>query len=366
MAVKTRLFALDFLRGLCLILMTMDHLPRNVLWRFRNTLFGPFGFFTAASAFVFISGLASARSYGSIYEFAGARMAWKRVVQRAIQLYAANTALLLAIFAGIAFHILHGKQWESQFPRFFDIPKNAFLDVLLLLYRPGYFDILPMYVLFMLVVVPTLAAVRRGLGPYVVAISVLIWLLAQLSEQHREAFNPFGYQILFVTGLVLGGSDSFSSRFLPSETARRLAQTCAVGVFVFFMLRLSLTLFGSMSPSIVGWHFLTHLENNGPLRLLNFALLAYVVAWIWAHTPKSSLSGNIAAQWIACLGRHSLFVFLWSIAATYVSISLMPDQTGRGWAILDMLLTISSLAIPVLAGERLRRDREVSGLARIH
>ena len=51
---KTNLL-IDALRGLCFVLMTADHLPENLLARFSNGTYGPFGFFTAASGFVFLS-----------------------------------------------------------------------------------------------------------------------------------------------------------------------------------------------------------------------------------------------------------------------------------------------------------------------
>ena len=363
---KARLFALDFLRGLCLILMTMDHLPRNVFWRFSNAQFGPFGFFTAASAFVFISGLVSANAYGSLYDVFGAWSACKRVLRRALQLYVVNTTILCALFFAMAFHLFQGERWEQQFPRFFDNPQSAILDGILLLYRPGYLDILPMYVLFLLMVVPVLAAIRRRLGLYALAISFLVWLLAQLSEQHREAFNPLGYQVLFALGLVLGRSGSSVVRFLRSGTAKQLARASAAVVIVLALLRLGLAGFGTMSPPIVGWRSLTHLENNGPLRLLDFALVAFLVAWVWLNVTTVADSRGALSRWIAGLGRHSLLVFAWSIVATYASIALMPERASPAWALLDLLLTVSSLAVPALIGERLGVARNSASLARIH
>jgi hypothetical protein len=47
---------LDMLRGLCLVLMTVDHLPINPLFRFTNQTLG---FVSAAEGFVFISGVVS-------------------------------------------------------------------------------------------------------------------------------------------------------------------------------------------------------------------------------------------------------------------------------------------------------------------
>src|SRR5579872_4308300 len=60
-----RIAAVDALRGLCLILMTLGHLPENPVYRFENFVFGAFGFFTAASGFVFLSGWITGRVYGA-------------------------------------------------------------------------------------------------------------------------------------------------------------------------------------------------------------------------------------------------------------------------------------------------------------
>ena len=358
---STRLFALDFFRGLCLILMTMDHLPSNILWRFSNPLFGPFGFFTTASAFVFISGMASAKVYGDLYDTAGALATSRRVLRRALQLYVVNTTLLLSVLLGIGFHWLQGKQWEEQFHRFFIDPDGALLGGVLLLYRPGYFDILPMYALFFVAIVPVLAAMRRGLASCVVALSALTWLFAQISYQPREAFNPLGYQVLFVFGLGLGRCTSLARRFLESAAASKIARLCAMAALAFFLSRLALATFET-APDIVGWRVLTHVENNGPIRLLNFALVAFLLARVWTRLPMAPLIGSGVAQWIAGLGRHSLPVFAWSLAATYTSIALLPEPATRTWRLMDLLLTTSSLAVPAFLSERIKQTKRVNGL----
>ena len=62
-----RNLAIDGLRGICLVLMTMDHLPGNPMARFSNYRYGPFGFFTAASGFVVIISFANfSKSCGPI------------------------------------------------------------------------------------------------------------------------------------------------------------------------------------------------------------------------------------------------------------------------------------------------------------
>jgi hypothetical protein len=45
---------------------------------------------------------------------------------------------------------------------------------------------------------------------------------------------------------------------------------------------------------------------------------------------------------------------------TYVSLALMPERPSRLWSLLDILLTVSSLAVPALIGARLTKSRDVS------
>ena len=44
--------------------MTVDHLPGSPIYRFSNPVSGPFGFFTAALGFIFLSGFVA----GNVYE----------------------------------------------------------------------------------------------------------------------------------------------------------------------------------------------------------------------------------------------------------------------------------------------------------
>ena len=62
--VDNRILIVDALRGFCLVLMTIGHLPENPLWRIANVLYGPVGLFTAGSGFVFLGGWVAGRVYG--------------------------------------------------------------------------------------------------------------------------------------------------------------------------------------------------------------------------------------------------------------------------------------------------------------
>jgi hypothetical protein len=54
---------IDFLRGLCLVVITIDHLPHDPFEKFT---WQTFGFVSAAEGFVFLSGLVSGIVYGRV------------------------------------------------------------------------------------------------------------------------------------------------------------------------------------------------------------------------------------------------------------------------------------------------------------
>ena len=341
---KQRSYAVDVARGFCLVIMTLDHLPSNVLSRFTNTNFGPFGFFTATSAFVFLSGLVAAWVYGSTYRERGPAATWSQVLRRAAQVYAVNTSLFVLIFVGVSLQFLTSAAWQVHFPEFFAEPWNALHQGLLLLYRPGYFNILPMYILFLLITPLALAAIQASRAWVVVGLSALTWAWVQIAYPELRTLNAFGYQILFVAGLVIGSIPDMDEK-LRSPTGIRIAQLSLAVAGCLLLARFGLGLLRSDGPDVPGWQSFTSVDNNGPLRLVNFALFALGATYLWRQAPIQ-LKTVPMLRWFAHLGQHSLHVFAWSVLMTYVSIALMPVQPSRLWCVINILLTLSSLTIP--------------------
>ena len=362
MSARSRSYALDIARGYCLVIMTVDHVPRNIFGRFSNIFFGPFGFFTAASAFVFISGLVSAWTYGSIYRDQGSIATWRHSLRRAVQLYAVNTCLFLLVFVGVLLGLMPGLRLDADYEPLFYEPWTALYRGLIFLYRPGYLDILPMYVLCVLMIVPVLRTIRAGYSWAAMGLSALVWLWVQIFASDSRSLNPFGYQILFIAGLVIG-SRKYSLQ-LRSVTGTRIAQGSLILAACLLLLRLTLGLLRSPGLDIPGWRILIHLEHNGPLRVVNFALFALTVAFLWPRIPVRIQSIPLV-RWLGFLGQHSLQVFAWSILTTYISAALMPTHPSRLWNAMDMLLTVSSLAIPAALHARFtqRQVRPKSSLA---
>jgi hypothetical protein len=87
---------IDFLRGLCLVLMTVDHLPVSL----AKFTWQTFGFISAAEGFVFLSGLVAGLVYGRVAITKGVAAVRQRALRRALTLYLTNAALMtLAILA---------------------------------------------------------------------------------------------------------------------------------------------------------------------------------------------------------------------------------------------------------------------------
>src|SRR5712672_874729 len=87
----SRIVLIDFLRGFCLLVMTVDHLPETLIQKFT---WQGFGFFSAAECFVFLSGLVAGRVYGRIAVTRGFAALRQCVLRRAVILYFANAGLI--------------------------------------------------------------------------------------------------------------------------------------------------------------------------------------------------------------------------------------------------------------------------------
>jgi hypothetical protein len=342
---RPRSFGVDVARGACLLIMTLDHLPRHPFGRFSNAIFGPLGFFTALSAFVFLSGLVSAWVYGGILRSEGLRSVFKRATRRALQLYAVNTSALLLLLGCVSLGLLNGPEWREEFPLFYSDPWRALWQGLLLVDRPGYLDILPMYVLFMVVTPLVLLAIRSGRGWLVAALSGFAWFVVQLPPLHEQRpLNPFGYLVLFAAGLLLGSQRDLGAR-LSSPAAVRWAKLSLAFAAALCALRLGPVILGIGLPQTELWRTLTDVDRNGILRLLNFALFALGAAYVWRRVEASLLDSR-PVRLLAYLGQHSLPVFVWSVMVSYVSMALMPPAPSALWRAGDVLLCLFSLGIP--------------------
>ncbi|MDA5559027.1 OpgC family protein [Shimia sp. MMG029] len=342
---KTRDVRLDFFRGLAMFIILIAHVPGNWL-----TLWIParFGFSDATEIFVFCSGMASALAFGRVFREQGNLMGTVRISYRVWQIYWAHICLFFAIAtAMVTLNMLFpdGRDYVGQlnlYP-FFKDPQNNLLGLLTLTYVPNYFDILPMYmvILIMLPFVVLLAGINRWLAAAAV---VAVWLSASVLDFNFPAepwserqwfFNPFGWQLIFFTGFALSAGWISPPRVDPRLFAAAILAVLATVPFAYFRVFNEFTWFLEWRKE---WSFLINKTDFGILRYVHFLSVAYV-AWILAGhrgarlqaQNPNSIFGSVwqkALTLILKVGQQSLAVFIASMFLARLMGALL-DQVGR-------------------------------------
>ncbi|MGT2485699.1 OpgC domain-containing protein [Methylobacterium oryzae CBMB20] len=158
----------DVVRGLALLTIFIDHIPRNApaLLTLHN-----FGFSDAAEIFVLLAGYSSMIAYGGLFRRAGTRMALTRIARRCLRIYLFQAGLLLATLVIVRIWM----DLTGLTPRFGVAPLlqmgllPGLLRGLALNALPNYLDILPLYILLLALFPLVNAGMRRGiwgvLGP---------------------------------------------------------------------------------------------------------------------------------------------------------------------------------------------------------
>lgn len=324
---------IDFFRGLALIIIFINHIPGNIAGMFTPRIYG---LSDAAEIFIFLAGLSSAMAFGRSFGRAGFLAGLGRVAQRVWQLYRAHIGLFLVICAIIvtANRMFAEPNYISQLgiDRFFQDPGGSLIDLLSLHYVPHYFDILPLYML-LLAAIPAMVLLARLSPALVVAVSAVLYvgavaggwnLTADTTDGRGWFFNPFAWQVLFVVGYGYGAG-WFE---VPQPTRGRIAVAALYLVFcaalALSLVRLDGGLFAGMRDILEP---MARKTDVGPLRLLHFFALAYVVVALLRAAP--GLITPRGAEPVAIMGRHSLSVFLLGMALSFVG-GIVFDQAGQG------------------------------------
>ncbi len=101
---------IDFLRGVALLTIFIDHVPGNFLGTLtlRN-----FGFSDAAELFVLLSGFSAMIAYGRVFERARPGMGWRRVVARCLRIDIFQSGLLLTTLAIFPLFWIGIRRWPA-------------------------------------------------------------------------------------------------------------------------------------------------------------------------------------------------------------------------------------------------------------
>jgi len=378
---RVRDVRLDFFRGIAMFIILFAHTPGNF---FTSWIPARWGFSDATEIFVFCSGMASAIAFGATYDRAGFALGTARVGYRVWQVYWAHVGLFFATVALVVFltdlGMTERNYWQqlNLWPLFVEddnwTNENIWLSFMTLAYVPNYFDILPMYMV-VLVMMPVVMALSRVNLWLVAAFIGATWLMGQKAFtdlvglphfnftaepwvgdddfQREWFFNPFGWQLIFFTGFA------FMRGWLPKPPVAPLLIGLALVIVI-----------GNVPLSHIGmrelgfdwargWRiehrYLITKSDFGILRYVHFLALAYL-CWVAAGDKGARLiatgAGALARLWTVLLslilkvGQQSLAVFVVSMFLARFSGFVM-DVLGRDtWTV--VAVNIAGMGVLVL------------------
>jgi len=344
-----------------LVVMTIDHFGGPIADVTRQTI----GFVSGAEGFVFLSGFVSGIVYGQ-YARRDPQLMVRNVRKRASIIYLVHIAILS--FVGLVFlaNSIYAEYWVKVAPLFRGHPIQAMLLGAALLYQPRYLDILPMYVVFLLLIPFVIRQFEKGRAPIILSSSALLWLSVQFrlptyalhglisgTDINLGYFDIFAWQVLFVFGSWFG----YRRAVNPASSAAAdvtIIWLSLIATVLFFLARHEFVVIPDVNIAMA-----TDRATLAGVRLLNFIVIAVLVGSL---TKRYSRFFNV--KWLAFLGQHSLQVFSYHVVVLYL---LMPvrwriQELGGQAEILVCVAYVISLTIPAMMHRAYRRRTSVRNM----
>jgi hypothetical protein len=338
--------AVDFWRGYALIAIFINHIPGVFYSQFTHA---NFSLSDSADLFVFLAGW-SVRLLAGIGE--RRQPTWYLVLRvggRAMTIYAAQimiTMIAIAVLAAAA--ILRDNplllEWHNASAVFYD-PVPAHIGLVLLTHQLGYFNILPLYVVLMLMAT-VIVAIDRNAPNWLLPASLILYLtvltlqfnLPTWPVQGTWFFNPLAWQLVFVLGFVLARPEGLGG-FVRAHIVpiRWIGLVVVVALLIIDKGGLWYDPTTAPRPRLL---FLLDKTYVTPIRLIQFLALIAVFSVAFPYIRR-------VVPWLvsfcALLGRNSLYVFcMGSILSLTAQII---RSVYRGSLVVDTVLVAAGIAI---------------------
>ena len=320
---------IDAARGLMLVWMTLTHLP-TALSPWVNQ---PFGYISASEGFIFLSALFTGRIYYRLLVRNGASQMSAKLLGRTLRLYGYHVLLLLFAFVVMTRYAVSAQRQSvyNLLDFYFAAgPGRALRDALLLIYRPPLLDIIPLYIIFLLIA-PVVIVLGARIGwKGIIATSFGLWVAAQFGLRealysilaHRAglqiplnemgAFNLWAWQFLWILGIWCGVR--WAKDDLPAEKlARRMWMPAGVIVTALIALRYAQIYgldLGRFSPLFDKWSF-------GVMRPIDFAAAAILLIRFRAVVKP------LAIRPLVLMGQSSLQVFCTHFFFCFLGVGML-------------------------------------------
>ncbi|MEQ1649077.1 MAG: OpgC domain-containing protein [Hyphomicrobiaceae bacterium] len=352
--------AVDFWRGVALITIFINHIPGIF---YQNITHRNVSLSDSAELFVFLAGWSLRYVVGRPNDPTPASQLMLRLGGRAFTLYAAHMLIVMIAIAMLATaaRVLENPillEWHNAAPVFFE-PATTHIGLVLLSHQLGYFDILPLYVVLLLLA-PGIALLHRTAPNWLLPISFMVYVTALVFQitvptwptEGQWFFNPLCWQFIFVLGF------SFSREYGPGGWARRNISwirriawpiVIAGGIFAWFGS-------GWIDPTKVPEPKLLFINGKTfltPIRLIQFLALVAALSVIYPSIERATPQ---FVTFSAMLGRNSLHAFcagsVLSLAGQIIRFYF------KGGILIDTVLVVSGIvSMGVIAWVVEWRDR---------
>jgi len=351
--------AVDFWRGFALITIFIDHIPGIV---YASYTLVNYSIADAADLFVFLAGWSLRLMADGGGRHMPTRDVMLRLFGRALELYAAQvliTMLAIALLATSAIELSNPLllQWHNAAAVFND-PVPTHIGLAVLTHQLGYFDILPLYVVLMLMA-PFFAAIDRLWPRQLLPLSVALYVCVLIFRLTLPTwpvngtwfFNPLAWQVVFVLGFTFARED-----FGAGLLARRhigLLRVLAVPIVILGVLVARLDWWPDPTevpdPKLF---FIADKTYVTPIRLIQFLslvalgslLFPYIRALADFAPLRRPVNGLIGL--LALLGRNSLYVFC--VGSLLSLIGQIVRFYYRGSVLIDTVVVILGIIIMAL------------------
>lgn len=326
---------LDFWRGLAMLIIMIAHIQWNAWGQWIPARFGPSD---AAEMFVFSSGYAAAIAFGGTFARHGFWMGFARILFRCWQIYWAHLGLFFTIATISVAATFTPNPLDKNYlaglnlEYFFNNTTEALLGLFTLTYVPNYFDILPMYMVILLMT-PLVIVLQRIHLYAAIGFCVALYAAAFILELNLPAhpsvpergwyFNPLSWQLLFFTAFMI------SRGWIPVPPFKRWILLLAAG-YIVLMIPLNwwriyenVQLFDDLRMLFwePGWKTYEH-----PVRYIHILAITYLA--IWAIRGREQRLLDWPWRLVVKVGQQALPTFMTSMALAWI-LSIVLDHLQR-------------------------------------
>lgn len=357
--------------------MTLDHFGKPI----STYLYQCFGFFSAAEGFFFLSGFVGmlAASSKSAKDPGQSWMRW-----RALKTWRYHAVTLLALCAAAYFFL---PQVGHFFKGIYQHPVQGILLSAALVNTPEWLDVLPLYVIFLLIgsfIFPHFVKAKSMGTVFLLWLpSLAVWIAAQFGLRdacnslfpawvEHGFFDPFGWQFVYFTGAAVAAwwkraktattvqsvSADATAATIPQRQDVAKAENCAAAIpqtetresravrtvkaitpAVLVALAFCFVWSHQFIPVQLPSEALVSKDHVGALRFANFFMFVLAICWIVRRWPPL-----LDFRPTNLLGRHSLDVYTAHIVFIYIWMSMPNSVRYHGpWNVLAPVATCALL-----------------------